>query len=114
MKYLTPEQVEARARGPRSALKVSIQKHKQQAKMPKEDFPGKVEIWSDTCGLCVLYDSNCDLCPLGKEHPCNGNDSLWWPLSSACGRKRYDAFIEAEENMVKALESLLEIHNVKQ
>ena len=110
MKYLTPAQVKAKVKGPRSALRVSIQKHKQRTRMPKADFrrmgPGSID--ERHCGLCVWY-KDCLDCPMCQDNPCDNWGSIWRELRDALPYKDndYPAFISASKKMVEVLESLL-------
>ncbi len=111
MQYLTSEQVFAKTKGPRSALRLTIQHHKQNARMPEDDFPFKANIRGAVCGLCVWAFRNhsglCDDCPLYPKYACNKYRSLWLSLGHAVRDGDYPAFVAAEKKMVKILESLL-------
>ncbi len=88
MKWLTQQQVKDRARGPKSALNVSILHWKQLSDATEEEL---LEMFNESeyfyssqyCGLCYRYIDNDDgcvdvLCPIAKAGDrCTNEDSLW-------------------------------------
>ncbi len=112
MKYLTSAQIKDKVKGPRSALRVSIQHWGQMARMPEVDFRHEADISSPMCGLCTLYYSEdtevCDNnCPLKEDNCCTKSASSYREVSKAWLNHNYPAFIAASKKMVEVLESLL-------
>ena len=124
MKYLTLKRVKELVKGPRSALKVSIRLHKQNARLTEAEYKLFSDIYEThvgnedylggaICGLCVWYlraagleKKSCGDCPLAKFNSCE-NGSLYRKIIAADKVRDYTGFIEAEEDMVAVLESLL-------
>ena len=113
MIYLTPEQVKARVRGPRSALRVTIQHWKQNTRLTEDqladfrtlDYQGPIA--AKLCGLCVYYHnkSSCQHCPLRKKYYCFNDTSPYVKARNIWYRVPWDypAFIAASKKMVEVL-----------
>lgn len=71
---------------------------------------GEISYGASVCALCIEFADRCSSCPLSLEgYRCNKEDSPWKEIFYS---NTQDQAIAAEENMVKALESLLEREEV--